>query len=498
MNRFTEATQKRPAKAELTGRKRREKALREFKEVLHDLVLMLRKAAQVETAYFYWVNRDRRQFVLETKATVLSNVVFQDRLQFEGHFLEAYKDISQAVTLKAGKDIEAELLSHYQGNSLPVNYITLLPFTNNEETVAITVLEAKNKASSEEQSEVVHAYTNALGNVFNTYLEISDLQENQQEWVDYENSLNFIEQPGHPAELLNGMMQTLQTLAGEGSVSLIANGMEQWSTVMNSTFSQRPLPVGMPVEERTVAWNALESGEPEFAIHFNKNPKRVSPRELYTQGATLAIPIKFNEHRKGVVLVYEQNPLVFKESTKHKLINAVRLTGLKIQARLNKKEDDYLLTNQYGAYIPDLWERTIDTEIQRLKSNSSALHTWIGLVTLADLSEIRTQLRLEDLNLLQKDVVKALNPNRFGIPGIVGYQSDYVYLVMLQSKDSNAAEHWVDQITQQFSRPFEMRNGKQIQSQLRIATTALSAESTDSYQVLSQVRRVLSQKVNAR
>ena len=224
----------------------------------------------------------------------------------------------------------------------------------------------------------------------------------------------------------------------------------------------------------------------------------MSPRELYTQGATLAIPIMFNEHRKGVVLVYEQNPLVFKESTKHKLINAVRLTGLKIQARLNKKEDDYLLTNQYGAYIPDLWERTIDTEIQRLKSNSSALHTWVGLVTLADLSEIRTQLRLEDLNLLQKDVVKALNPSRFGIPGIVGYQSDYVYLVMLQSKDSNAAEHWVDQITQQFSRPFEMRNGKQIQSQLRIATTALSAESTDSYQVLSQVKRVLSQKVNAR
>lgn len=491
MNSYAQAQSEDASTTELIGQKRQDKALREFKEVLEDLVLMLRKSTGVETICLYWINRGRRQFVMETNTTALSQVAFQDRSEFGDHFLNEFKDLKQPVTLRIGHDVSSQSISHYH-HDLPVNYLTLLPFTNNDETVAVTVLESKNELESKEQGEVMRAYINALGNVLNTYLEISDLYENQGEWIDYDNSLSFLNKPGHVAGLIRDMLEALQLLVGEGSISFIASGMGSWVNVLNSGGARRMLQLGLPLEKRTVGWDALKSGEPEFAIHFNKNPKRLSPRELHSNEATLAIPMLMNEHRRGLVLVYEQNPLVFKESMKHKLTNMVRLTAMKVENRLSHKDNDWLLTNEYDAFVPDLWEAAIDAEIKRLKNGTSEYTTWVGLVSLQNLSEIRTKFRLEELKLMQKDLVQLVNPGRYGIPGLVGFHADYMYLVILQSKDINAIDHWKEELNNDFSTSVELTNGKEINTRLHIAATALTEHSKDSYQVVTEVRRQLS------
>lgn len=483
-------------KTELTGHKRQQKALREFKEVLEDLVLMLRKATGTETVYLYWINRARQQFVMETKSTSKSEVVFQDRVGFDEHFLNEYRDIRQPVALELGTDLEREAITHYY-HEPPVGHITLLPFINNDETVAITVVESAGDAFGPEKSDIIHAYINALGNVLNTYLEISDLYESQNEWVNYEESLTFLDKKGHHAALLADMLNTVQGLLEEGGVSLVARGMGTWTNVMNATRAQNPVPVGMAVEQRSLANDALNSGQAEFAIHFNRNPKRISPREVYTEGATMAVPLMFNDYRKGVVLVYDKNPLVFKESTKHKIANIVRLTALKIQARFKDGTDGPILSNEHDAFIPDLWERTIDMQIERLKENETYFHSWVAMISLSALSQIRTQLRLEELNLMQRDLVRAINPTQFGVPGFIGYHSDYIYTAFLQSRDEQAVGHWTNELRQKFSTPFELSNGKEIRTGLHIGFKELHAESGDSYRVITEVKRAFSREANA-
>ena len=497
MNTYKRSEKNSSLNDDLMGQKRQQKALREFKEVLQNLVLMLRKASGMETVYLYWINRDRRQFVMETKSTELSEIVFQDRISFDEHFLKEYKDIREPLILEVGKDINANRITHYYGET-PVKHIALLPFVNNEETVAITVVESAVGPMPIEQNEVIGSYVNALGNVLNTYLEISDLYEYQNEWVDYEENLDFLNYKGHYTGMITQMLDTMQSFLSSGGVSFIGRGMGTWNNVLNSSEAEQPIPLGMPVEQRSVAKDALESGQPEFAIHFNRNPKRISPREPYTEGATLAIPMIFNDYRKGIVLVYEKNPLVFKESTKHKLINIVRLAGLKIQAKLkNRTPDESLLTNKYGAFIPDMWERVIDMQIDRLQNSYSVFHTWAGMVTLSGLSEIRTQLRLEELDYMQKDLVRTINPSRHGVPGFVGFHSDYIYMVLLQSTDPQAIHHWVDELQREFSTPFELLNGKTIQTEVDIGFNKLSAQSGESYEVISNVKRSLSEQVKA-
>ena len=164
MESYAEARQKDRSNAEIMGQKRQEKALREFKQVLNDLVFLLRNATDMETCSLYWVNRSREQFVLETKATVLSNVMFQDRVRFGDHFLNEYRDLAEPVSLRVGEDIQKEDLVHYY-DEVSIEHVTLLPFLNNGETVAITVLESRSSSFKEGNSEVIYAYVDALRNV---------------------------------------------------------------------------------------------------------------------------------------------------------------------------------------------------------------------------------------------------------------------------------------------------------------------------------------------
>ena len=497
MDNYATAAKKDQSNAELMGQKRQEKALREFKQVLNDLIFLLRSASEMETVYMYWVNRSREQFVLETKSTVLDNVMFKDRISFEQHFLDQYKNIDEPVAIEVGSDISASVLNHYY-NDVPVHYITLLPFVNNGETVAITVLESTDHIFTEDKSDVIYSYINALRNVLNTYLEISDLYEEQDEWIDYEESISVVEKKCHRAELVKRLLNLIQSYLNDGGVSFITQGMQSWCNVLNADCAKYAPPVGMKMEQRSLAYEAAEQGEAEFAIHFNNNPKRLSPRELNSEGATLAIPLVMKDRRQGVVLVYDKNPLIFKESTKHKLINLVRVAGLQMLSNDPKLDvDDSIFTNEYNGFLPDLWERIVTTELQNIKNKQSDFHSWVGLVTLSKLPELRTKLRMEQLDQMQRDLIAAFNPSHFGYPGIIGYHSDYVYSFLVQSKDADAIQNWTQSLKKKFQDPFELKNGIQIETGIKVGFVRLDEDYDDCYQVISNAKSALSQALKS-
>lgn len=484
--------------AEIMGQKRQEKALREFKQVLNDLIFLLRSASEMETVYMYWINRSREQFVMETKSTVLHNVMFKDRISFENHFLNEYKDLDEPAAVEIDKHIPKSALNHYY-SEVPVRYVTLLPFVNNGETVAITVLESENHIFTENKSDVIYSYINALRNVLNTYLEISDLYEQQGEWIDYEERLTQLQVHCHRAEMVNHLLNLVQSFLHDGGVSFIARGMDIWCNVMNADSAKYAPPIGMKMEDRSLAYEAIQDGEAEFAIHFNNNPKRLSPRELHSEGATLAIPLMMKDRRQGVVLVYDKNPLIFKESTKHKLINLVRTAGFQMLSNNPKLDvDEKIFTNEYKAFLPDLWEQTVDAELTRLNNGDNKFHSWFGLITLSNLPELRTKLRMEELGQLQRDLITTFNPSQFGHTGILGYHADYVYSFFIQSKNEEAVKNWSQSLKKKISGSFEMNNGIHIETGIKVGFVKLDEQYSDSYQVLSNAKSALSQAIKSK
>src|SRR5699024_199574 len=416
-----------PLKKEVLGQKKQEKALREFKSVLRDLVFLLRSASDMQTVYLYWVNRAREQFVLETQSTSLENVIFKDRLSFEEHFLQDYKNNIETLTVEVGEELKASQIKHYY-DEVPVKYVTMLPFVNNEETVAITVLESEDHGFTEDQNEVIHSYIDALHNVLNTYMGISDLYEKQDEWIDYESCLGQLDIRCHRAQMIKRLLNIMQEYMHDGGVSFVAQGMDVWCNVMNADEANNAPAIGLAMDKHSVTGEAIRNKRSEFAIHFNNSPKQLSPREHSTDGATLAIPLMMNGRQQGAVLAYDKNALIFKESTKHKLSNLVRVAGLQIMANdPSIGIDQPVLTTVSGAYLPDIWRSTVDAELEERSTRQPAEDSWFGLITLSNLAELRTKMRMEQLEQMQQDLVSTFNPCLYGYNGILGYHSDYLY-----------------------------------------------------------------------
>lgn len=472
---------------------REEKALLEFKHIMDDVVHLLRKSTDAGTVCFYWVNRVRRQFVLETNSTTMPNVMFQDRVNFDQFFLDPFKEVQSVVQLEIGKDVDESQLRHYY-DFVPVKFLTLVPFVNNGETVAITILETEEKLPVPDYEGVFSAYRNALLNVLNTYLELTDLYENQQEWTDYERSLDLISPKQHKVEVLDVMIEEMQKLLPGGGVSVVARGMETWTTVLRSSKAPAHPALGLTAEEKSMAYDALEKGEAIFSIHFNQNPKRLSAAETGVEGATLAVPMLISDRRHAVILAYDKNPLVFKESTKHQLKNLVRLAGLAIQVNLGRMAvHQDLFTSEYGSFIPDLWEKSLSRQIRR--TGASKEKTWFGFISLKNLPELRSHLRLDDLKRLQRILVKILNPGRLGFTGFIGFNTDYVFSYLLVGHSGNEFEEWKKTIERIFEEEIELGNGQKIKTGIQLGNVQLSIPDAEVHEIVMQAKKALSEAV---
>lgn len=474
------------------GMKREEKALREFKQIIEDLLFLLRRSAGAETAYLLWVNRAREQLVLEASTTSFSNVMFADRTAFQDHFLSKHLNTEVPIQLKVGEKIDKGQLEHYYSD-VPIKQITAIPFVNNQETVAITVVETAAPFKLSEQGNVIQSYKNALGNVLNTYLELTDLHEKQQEWIDYEASLNTISTRLHKVEIIHRMLNEMQKLLPSGGACLVARGMETWVNVLCSKGSVMAPSLGLMIDEKSIAYDSLQNGKPEFAIHFNQNPKRLSTSELETEGATFAIPFMINDKRYGTVITYDRNPLVFKQSARHKLANLVRISALAIRANLDKVTmDEDLFTSEFNSFIPDIWEKALESVIE---GDDKERRTWFGFIAIENLQTLRSKYRLEELRRLQRTLVKGLNPSRFGFNGYIGFNSDYVFSFLMQDTSDSAPANWIGRVNKMLSRPVSLSDGQQVDVQVTFGYTKVQGNEPDFHTVVQRAKANLSDAV---
>lgn len=476
--------------------KREEKALFEFKHAVEDIMQLLRKSTEADTVYMYWVNRTRKQFVLETSSTILPNVMFKDRVDFDEYFLDDFKEIDQIIQLKVEDEVSVPDLSHYHDH-VPVRFLTLVPFINNRETVAVTVIETEFQINLTDYEDVLSSYRNALVNLLNTYLELTDLYENEKEWTRYDESLEKITPKMHKAEIFDVMISEMQKLLRSGGVTVVARGMDSWCSIFRSVQSPDYPALGLLMEEKSVAYDALQKGRDVFSIHFNQNPKRISSRENGTDGVTYAIPIMIQDRRHAVVIAYDKNPLTFKDSTKHKLKNLVRTASLSIQINQGKVDvDKDILTSEYGSFIPEVWEQTLATQIKRAGKTDEK--TWFGFVTIDNLPELRSRFRLEDLKRLQRSVVNILNPGRLGSTGFIGFNSDYIFSAIITGKDEQTCSKWMSAVDSKLEKPVELLGGHKIDLSLTYGMIEVEPDGGDVFEQIRKAKKALSDSMQER
>ncbi|MFU8861000.1 MAG: hypothetical protein ACNA8K_11320 [Cyclonatronaceae bacterium] len=467
---------------------RREKeALQRFKLAVKDLVGLFRHAVKADTVYMCWVNRSRNQFVFETVSTQHENTIFEDRLPFDDHFLAPYRDVNKIVDLQVGSDISPEELTHYY-ESVQVNHITLIPFVSKGETVAITVVESREASNDPVSIESADAYAGALSNLLFTYLELSDMSEKEKGWEKYEEQLEQINDRLERVQMMENLSRLLLDQVPGGIVHVAARGMDSWNHVFSAGECPTRPSAGLHIEDKSLAWAALESGKPEFAIHFNGTPRRLNQFEPLATGASLAIPLLVNERRQIVMVVNHANPLLFKDSCKHRLINLVRVASLKLQSgRVRISVDDDLLSNDFSAYRLELIEKVIDIELEHIR-NGNGLNTWAGFATPENLAGLRTKYRLESLRDLQRMSVLRLNPNAQGANGLVGLYTEYLFLILVQDRREDALAKFENSLRASSGSPMIPDGDDPAKFQFLTGFVKLDESFKDSYDVIKSAK----------
>lgn len=470
--------------------------LQNFKKVVRDMVLLLRTSMQAETVSMHWVNANRDIFVLAGYATVRKDVVYQDRVRRENHFLRDYSNIKSLTRLEQGTHFEAGELSHYTSTP-PVTHIYLIPFVYNAETVAITTVETAGRhelVPTDEQ--VITAYRKVLGRMLQSYQEVADLAEKQTEWVDYDQMVGDLMKAEDPLDLVTSLVDNIQHYIGEnGGVVLLARGMNDWHTVLHSLDARYPPPIGLALEKGSVAAHALTEGEPFFSPHLNGNPKRISASEPLCYGASLALPILHRQRRQLLILAYSENMLIFSEALKYKISNLCRSAGLKLESMLpNLDISQNIFSTGLTSYTRELIYTTFNRLTQHARHRTPALSTWVGMISIGNINDLRTRYRLDDLTNLQQQILMAIRPQNHGIPGIVGAHSDYVYTFILQSTDESSFLGWTGRIRELFREPFAFAVQKREPIRINTGVTRLNGV-TEPDEVLQKVKRAVNEAV---
>ncbi len=470
--------------------------LHNFKKLVRDMLLMLRTSLEAETASMHWVNTRRDQFVLASYATSRRDVVFQDRVSRENHFLNQYSSIKSVTRLEKNIHFKPVQLAHYTGTP-PINYIYLVPFVFHAETIAITVVETSRKPELTSADEkVIAAYQKVMGRMLQSYQDVADLTERQTEWAEYDQMVQILARTDEPLELAATLVDQLQSFVGDtGGVVLMARGLGAWHTVSNSLDARYPPPVGLELDEGSIAARALTDGAPFFSPHFNANPKRISSAEPLCYGSSLAVPVMHRQRRQLLALVYSENPLLFSDALKHKTGNLCRMAGLKLEAMLPDLDVyDNLFSTRLSAYSRELFKSSLTRIANNGRKHEQAMSIWVGMITIGNINDLRTRYRLEDLNALQRQVLNGIRPQQYGIPGIIAAHSDYVYMFLLQSPDESAFLSWTGRIREAFRDPVPLSAKVGERVQLNTGATRLNG-TADPDSILQKVKKAMNEAI---
>lgn len=454
--------------------KREKDHLENFKKIIRDMIVLLRSSLQADTVSLHWINSNREIFVLETYATIHNNVVYEDRVKQDQHFLERYRSIKSVTALEVGVHLSSSDLNHYTSAS-GIRYIYLIPLISNSETVAITSIESVARATlSQSDEKSIRAFQKAVARLLHTYLEISDLLDKQSEWVQYDEVAARLSDKRSAVEITLSLLNELQMLGGSNSGTLLmARGMDDWHTVLYSEKSHYPPAVGLALQEQSMAAQALQKGEPFFSAHFNANPKRVSVHEPLCHGASLAVPIMMRHRRQLLALVYSENPLMFNDVLRYKMINLCRICGLKLEALLpGLGIDEDLFSSGLMAYSNELFQASLQSILRHENDTLSALSTWVAMVTVGNIADLRTRYRLEELRELQNEILARLRPQHTGSPGLIGLYSDYTYTLIIQSADESAFTRYKNHVERIFKDPVTFASEKSESISLGIGVLA--------------------------
>lgn len=489
---------------------------KEFANGLHRILTLTRASLEAESASFFWVNRAKEQFVLASESHDSGSIGCLQRTPFREHYLEPFVDLEHPLVLHQPQDIATFRNSNFflsDGVSAPgFKQLILFPIQNYQQTVAIVLMALQKpvEISTVRLQKTLTAFYDLYSFYFSLSGTLNELRAEQEQWVQYDQELDELldlsVSKKSPAQLLEATIKKLYSIlsATESESSQQASSLKQnsskqadlvfatpcageWVIVyeqpFSSSFSDSESSVGLRIEPHTLGMNALESGKPEFLVHVNPSPYRISSQESPASGASLAIPILHDGRREGLFIFTHPNPRFFSGSVQHKLSNLVRQHS--IQLTMSKDEAQEFFFHDHSTFLTtEIWKMSLERLLEGVMIRSQinketesipektpkGVSSHLIFATPQQLPTLRARYRLEELRMLQEAIASILSPQKINLKGWIGRYSEYVFVTLIVGGEDHLVERYKAAVTSSLKAGIKLSETQSIPMQLHMVS----------------------------
>lgn len=359
----------------------------EFHTLLNRVLLVLKSVLFCNSAVFYWLNREKKQLVLEGVATDSEAFTAQKRLPLSEDLLSQVAETGKPRILSSvNPQGETEVLRYYESATGVRSAIAVPVFYRNEqqEVEPVGVLVADSTAEDafgQETVETLGKFTKLVSALIKTYTDKYDLLIDAEVLASIRRLQDAVK--SNPAEhaILAALVEEAGRLAGWEylTITMFAEDAHAWvvQRVVNHTGDQYVLPSQAVDAEGSIVGDAIAGNKVDVIpdLSGEGRPRFHHDEQRAAEGAFVTIPISSFNRCYGALALETRKGGGFSGAEIESLYRLVENAAASLEVGyMNDLVREYASTEHLtGLMTRKYFLRRIEEEVQRADDTRTEL-----------------------------------------------------------------------------------------------------------------------------
>ncbi len=429
----------------------------EFNFLMRKVLHALKDMVFAHAAMFFWVNNEKGEIVLESRATESSNVVSGKRFPVENDVVSQVALSGKPVYLgRIDPSSEKELLVYYESPEYVKSVVAVPVFygSGKEEVSPVGVIVADSKAEDAfgfETVSILGNFTKLISGLIQSYTKKYDLLLDSELLSSVRRMSDRIKSDPHEATVLQSLMDEANRLLNWDSctVTMYSDEFQGWTVQRVIQKTDDPtVESGHPVSfDACVVGETIRTNTVKVITNLQEERAcRYSPEEPPVNGGSfLCVPISSINRCYGAVALESRNPGNFSGTEVETLFRLVESASALLEViYMNDIVKDHVIVDRLtGSFTKKNFLKKVEEEVQRAEDFGADL----ALVSLAvdNVEELKQRYGKEGFDSILHQIAKVVRAN-IRPYDIIGRQDSHCLGILFVQTPAGDAYVWAEKV----------------------------------------------------
>nr|BCX01928.1 MAG: hypothetical protein KatS3mg041_1974 [Bacteroidota bacterium] len=469
-----------------------------FSRLIGGWLELLSELFNGHSVLLYWINKDKKQFVLEAYVTCSRHFLLGERMAWDAVFLNTYRDSRSPRVLRVGQEVLESQLYYYVSPPLNpdrVQSLLLVPVPfDKPEPVALLVLDSREQLIlTPERKRLLEQFQKVFRHTLQAYGDYFELKHQEKAWTALLEAQEALSACLRIPDLWDRLVYSGQQLSGASLIALLQQVPPLRLVRQRADYPLWTL--GRQADSDSLVARVFRG---QVHYHYESDLASREGAILYRaepplqQGSLLLLPLRHDPYQWGVLLAYHPLREYFTPVRRFLLAELVRFASLMLALIVRGRGEMEFARAQFdsdtGFFSPEGFMALARSELSAPASSR-------GLLLLQPDTRERLQVRYaqEELAGLLRSWIRPLEYE--GLPALAwGWVGQYELAAICVDTGQRDVTDWTQQLVQKLSSNSFSTDGRQVSwsGGLVWAEEKLSVE-----QLLSRARSALAEAQSA-